>query len=505
MGSNRLDPGETPTLRAGLYGRASSDPKKRGRSVADQMTDNRRLCTERGWQIVDEYIDLDRSASRHARKVREDYERLIRDIQARKIDVVVAWEASRLQRDTSAYMRLRDECVEAGVLWCCNGTVLDMSNGSDRVTSIIMAAIAEKEADDIQRRNARTTRLAAERGTPHGKIPFGYLRKYDEDDGHLLGQFPHPERAEIVRDLFARAAVRESLSALTRLLRAYVPDTTPAGVRYLLRNRAYIGLRSHKGEEVTATWDAIVDEGLFWRVQEVLADPERRVSRDTRAVHLLSGIAECDLCTEVDAREGIRGIQPGYHDHVRYGCKRFGHVGVVAARLDAYVEEGLLTWLATPEAAAAFEPPNDGELQGQRSKLSALRGQLREARDLAATFDPVTYVPRLSAGSLADLEARMLPLIAETEAQVRRLSAVGDPVVDSLLQASPGEVQGAWDRLLIEQRRHAIRSLVRVTLCRAARMGDSRLDGQRVRMVFIGQEGFESRGRRTRGLNLVLG
>jgi DNA invertase Pin-like site-specific DNA recombinase len=492
-----------PALRAGLYGRASHDPKKRGRSVADQMTDNRRTCAERGYLIVNEYVDLDRSASRHARRGREDYERLVADITAGQLDILVSWESSRVNRDLEAYVKLRNLCMESKVLWCYNGTVYDMRKGSDRTVTGFMAMMAEAEADGIQERNARTTRLAAGRGSPHGKTPFGYTRRYDPTDGSLIGQFPHDENADVVADLFVRAAALESLSSLARRLSDHVPKTTEAGVRYLLKNRAYIGLRSHYGQDVKALWDGIVDEGLFWRVQEVLADPARRTSRDGRAVHLLSGIADCGLCDESERARWLRRMKPTYGDLERYGCGPAGHVSVGMEKLNAYVEAGLMHWLASPAAAAAFVPVAPGELASARSRLAALRGQLQEARELASKFDPVTYIPKLSALSLADMESRVLPLMEQAEADVRRLASIGDPVVDRLLGADPELREGVWDDLEIEQQRHALRRLVRVTLFRAARMGDSRLDSKRVRLLFVGQAGFEPAGRRTRGLSAV--
>lgn len=490
-------------LRAGLYGRASHDPKKRGRSVADQMTDNRRTCAERGYLIVDEYVDLDRSASRHARREREDYERLVGDITAGRLDILVSWESSRVSRDLESYVKLRNLCMKSKVLWCYNGTVYDMRKRQDRFVTGIMAMQAEDEADGIQERNARTTRLAAGRGTPHGKTPFGYARRYDPDDGSLVGQFPHKDNAAVVADLFYRAAALESLSSLARLLSEYVPKTTEAGVRYLLKNRAYIGLRSHYGQDVKATWDAIVDEDLFWRVQEVLADPGRRTSRDGRAVHLLSGIADCGLCDEGERARWLRRMKPTYGDLERYGCGPAGHVSVGMEKLDAYVEAALMRWLSSSAAAAAFVPTAPAELETARMRLGALRGQLQEARELASKFDPETYVPKLSALSLSDLESRLLPLLQQAEANVRRLAAVGDPIVDRLIGAEPHLLESTWLDLEIEQKRHAIRHLMRVTLFRSARMGDSRLDSKRVRLLFVGQEGFEPAGRRTRGLSAV--
>lgn len=490
-------PQEQP-LRAGIYGRASQDRTKRGRSVRDQIADCRHECSVRGWTVVDEYIDLDRSASRHARKTREDYGRLMADIQAGRLDVLVSWESSRVSRDLEVYVKLRKLCTETGVLWCYNGTVYDMRKGADRTTTAIMAMMAEAEADSMQERSARTTRLSAGRGTPHGKIPFGYARKYDPDDGHLLGQVPHPEHADVVLDLFQRAAARESVRSLTLTLGQYVPKATPHGVVYLLHNRTYIGLRSHHGQHVKATWEPIVSEALFWRVQEIIDNPARRSTRDTRAVHLLSGIAMCAVCKECIPADrplvGLRIVRPGTRDgrKPRYFCRPANHVGIGSERLDAYVEEHLLLWLKSAQAATAFAAKDDGALEEARGRSARIRVQLQEARAMAAEFDQATGMPLLSVASLADMERRLVPMAAQAEEDLRRLAAVGDPVLDQLL-ADPARVEAAWGRLGMEQRRHAVRNLVNVTLHKAEVMGSHRLDDSRVTLTFVSQPGFTAR------------
>jgi hypothetical protein len=350
----------------------------------------------------------------------------------------------------------------------------------------------------MQERSARTTRLSAGRGTPHGKIPFGYARKYDPDDGHLLGQVPHPVHADVVLDLFQRAAARESGKSLLLTLGQYVPRATSHGVTYLLRNRTYIGLRSHHGQHVKATWEPIVPEALFWRVQEILDNPERRTARDTRAVHLLSGIAMCSVCKENTPADqplvGLRILRPGIQAgrQPRYVCRPANHVGMGVERLEAYVEEHLMVWLKSPEAATAFAVKDDGALEEARGRSARIRVQLQEARAMAAEFDDATGMPLLSVASLADMERRLAPMAARAEEDLRRLAAVGDPVLDRLL-ADPERVEAVWELLGIEQRRHAVRNLVNVTLHKAAVQGTHRLDESRVTLTFVSQPGYVAR------------
>lgn len=514
--STATDSASAP-LRAALYGRASKDRSKRGRSVEDQMIDNRRTCAANGWTIIGEYPDVDRSASRFATRTRENYERLKADVAAGRIDVIVAWESSRLARDTAEHSALRDLCERHSVRWCINGQIYDPNKRSDRLTTGVLALVSEDEAQAIKDRNARTARLNAERGAPHGRIPFGYTRRYDPDDGHLIGQFPDehaengPSNAEVVRDLFRRIASRQSVTATAEVLMRHLPegtdlDTARARLRNMLRNRAYIGQRAHKGQYVTALWDGLVDEDLFWGVQAVLNEDNRRTVRDTAAVHLLSGIAECGECTPDDQGQGLRILSTGTRNPRRvtqYACRVGSHVTAPRDDLDAYVEEFLLGWLATPEAARMLAVRDNGEMAAARARASALRAQLAEARQLAGEFDEATMLPKLSALSLATMESRLQPLIDKAEGEVLRLASLGDPVVGRLAGAPADEVEAAWESLSMAQRRHAVRMLVWVRVFKSRGKGvKDGLTGDRVKLVFATEAGFRPKPLRSKAMRV---
>jgi site-specific DNA recombinase len=479
-------------LRAALYGRASSDPKKRGRSIRDQLAECRLDCEDNDWDVVGEYEDRDRGATRRATKVREGWDELVADVKAGKIDVIVYAEASRATRDPRKFLDLRDLCEENGVYLSYGGRLFDMSRPSDRRATLNDVAAAEEEGDTIQRRTARTTRLNAERGGPHSQPPLGYLRRYDPDDGHLIGQFPDPEAVPVIRDAFQRAAANESILSIRDTL---LPDVSQSGVRSLLRNQAYIGLRSHKSRQTTyeAQWEPIVDEAVFWRVQQILDDPGRRTQRDTRAKHLLSGIAQCSVCVAAGLPSADLRVKWYPRDKCsRYVCPRKSCVSAGVAALEAAVEAAVFGWLSSAAAEAAFIPADSRqELEAARSRLEVMRNQLTEARERAGQFDELTGLPMLSVEALAAMERNVLPLVSKVEADVRRLSAAGDPLLGGLAGQPIERIAAAWnDEMQVSQRRHVLRHVVLVELRKSVVPGAARLSADRVGTVFFGQPGF---------------
>lgn len=117
--------------RVALYCRASQDHHDTGKSVDDQEAVGRAWAAARGCRIVGLYRDNDRSASRFAKREREDFVRLIADIEAGAVDVLWLWELSRSQRRLGVFAELRDLCRVRGVLWVVSGRVYDLSNYMD--------------------------------------------------------------------------------------------------------------------------------------------------------------------------------------------------------------------------------------------------------------------------------------------------------------------------------------------------------------------------------------
>src|SRR5690606_14206298 len=142
-------------------------------------------------------------ASRKSRGTRDGWERARQLVGAGDIDVLVTWEASRAQRDLSAYAELRDLCASTGTLWSYSGKTHDLADAHDRLTTGLDALLAEREAEEISGRVLRAMRANAAEGRPHGRRLYGYRRTYDATTGRLTGQEPDPVEAAVVAGIFA--------------------------------------------------------------------------------------------------------------------------------------------------------------------------------------------------------------------------------------------------------------------------------------------------------------
>lgn len=504
-----IDPEYLHAVRQGpftayLYGRASRDPKKRGRSVGDQLTEGRTLCGKHGWPIVQEFKDLGISASRHAKERRDEFETMLDGIRSGKCRIVVAFEASRYYRDLEAYTRLRDACHDSGTLLYYKGQVYDLSKSADRKATAMDAVHAESEAEDIRDRNLRTARLTAEAGKPWGKVPEGYKRLYDPDTGDCVEQAEHPVQGPIVREIWADAAAGKSLRGTAARLNAE-GHLTQRGKPWqywhlacILRNPAYMGRRVFQGKDYTdGTWPKLVEPEVFEAVQILLDMEGRAWATDTTTVHLLSGIALCGEHPELRATHSepvLRGYVNKTYPSVK--CSYRAHVTISEGKMEAYVVEALLAYLSTDAARDAFRAiDSDAEGQAARARLSALEGQLEAAREAAVTFDE-HGTPGLSIASLNSTELRLAPLIAAAK-QGAKPRLVPDVVLDLLDAEDPSDL---WDSYDLQQQRSVIRLCMTVRLHSASGKGVRSIEPGRITIAFPGEPGFMGGRRRGRAL-----
>ncbi|WKD36566.1 recombinase family protein [Streptomyces xanthophaeus] len=485
-----------------LYGRNSRDPKKKGRSVGDQLHEGQSLADQFTWPVAGIFKDTGISATRHARKRRDDFEEMLDGIRARKVRLVVAYEASRYYRDLEVYVRIRKACEEAGVLLCYNGQIYDLSKSEDRRATAQDALQAESEGEAIRDRNMRTVRLNAERGRPHGPVLDGYKRRYDPDSGELIDQVIHPERATVVTAIWEMALSGRSILAIERemasrrTLTQHGKPITRTYIRRMLTNPGYMGRRVFQGKDhAEATWPALVSPADFYKVQAVLAAPDRQTSPGPERTHLLSGIMLCGEHPELRATASEPRCEFWTNNRIpSIRCSADYHTTVQERMAVAAVESGVLGFLSSSAAEKAFlSVKPDASREQAQAQLGRLQAQLDEARAMTTTFKP-DGTPVLSVASLAAMEARLLPMIEEAQKTARPPAELPDLLRELVGNSRAGSV---WEDLELDQQRMVLRLVVTPRLFRASRPGVRSLEPGRITLSYRGQPGFM--GDRPRG------
>ena len=134
------------------YLRVSLDRSGRQRSNEDQHTDNERAAETHGWRLAKPYRDVG-SASRFASKRRDDFDRLVADLQADRFGagVLILWESSRGSRRLSEWALFLELLEERQVLVhvTSHARTYDLTNPRDRRTAspIPFAPLAHRAAE----------------------------------------------------------------------------------------------------------------------------------------------------------------------------------------------------------------------------------------------------------------------------------------------------------------------------------------------------------------------
>lgn len=476
----------TEAVRTALYVRISSDRDDSELGVKRQEKEGRAYVKRRGWSLVELYIDNDISASNG--DPRPEWDRLMRDVRAGRIDAIVGWAFDRLTRTPRELEDVIDLHDELGVQLGTVGGDIDLSTAMGRMTARILSNVARNEIEQKRERQLAERRQAAERGVPHfgGSRPFGYA-----DDRVTIDE----SEAVIVRELAYRVLHGESLRGLTEELAqrgikgATGKAFTTTALRNMLTSARISGRREHwqgrKGERRPliapivgpGQWDGIIDEADNDALRRLLGDTSRRSAGSNARKYLLPGFLRCGQC---DAPMKSHQSATKQGKQLAYAC--FRDVGqpvgcrkqIQSQPADAHVVGMLLAKLDTAEYEAMLH-----EKRGVDPALVEQVTRDRIARD--------ELMAERIAGDLTVDEWRVAR-DALTKRIDRTQADIDDLMHDDALSYLRGEgaIEARWEALTLAQQRAVIGAAIeRVVIHPATRFGGV-FDTGRIEVIWRG-------------------
>src|ERR1700737_4206773 len=232
---------------------------------------------------------------------RPDLQRLLDDIRARKIDVIVVYKVDRLTRSLADFAKLVELFDAQGVSFVSVTQQFNTTTSMGRLTLNVLLSFAQFEREVTSERIRDKIAASKRKGLwVGGPLPLGYAMK----DGKIAVV---EDEAERVRLIYRRYLELGGVNALVRDLRDKDIRTkkrlrgtgaTHGGIPfgrgslfYLLRNRFYIGEVKYKGEILPGEQPAIMDKQLFDAVQQKLTDQwSHRNHAKTKSDHILTGL-----------------------------------------------------------------------------------------------------------------------------------------------------------------------------------------------------------------------
>ncbi|WP_395650852.1 recombinase family protein [Brevundimonas sp.] len=283
-----------PRLRCAIYTRKSSEEGLE--QDFNSLHAQREACEAyvksqvgEGWSVLPDAYD-DGGVSGGTME-REGLKRLLADIAAGRIDVVVVYKVDRLTRALGDFARIVEIFDRHGVSFVSVTQAFNTTTSMGRLTLNVLLSFAQFEREVTGERIRDKIAASKAKGLwMGGACPLGY-----DPDGRRLKL--NEVEAELVRHIFRRFLALKSVPAVRRELamdgrvskRAVAKSGAVRGglpfdngaVYHLLSNPTYLGLMPHKDRAYPAEHPPIIDQQTFDEVRAQLAIRARRQIRSS--------------------------------------------------------------------------------------------------------------------------------------------------------------------------------------------------------------------------------
>ena len=280
---------EVTRKRVAAYCRVSTDKDAQLYSLENQMKAfQAKIILHPEMELVGIYADEDKSGT--SMKGRVEFQRMLDDCKAGKVDYILTKSVSRFARNTVDTLTTVRELGELGIPVYFEKEKIDTANSLSEIVLAIMACFAQEESRSISENVKWGIRKRFEAGK-EVKVPlYGFY--HTEDELYLIQE----DEAEIVREVFERYVHGEApQDIMNDMIRRGVKP--PAGdcwkrlqIDRMLKNEKYVGdsilqktyvkdhlshrqVRNRDGKlpkfHVEDAHNAIVDRHVFEQAQRI--------------------------------------------------------------------------------------------------------------------------------------------------------------------------------------------------------------------------------------------
>ncbi|MCH8565683.1 recombinase family protein [Nesterenkonia sp. LB17] len=385
-----------------VYRRISQDRSGAELGVERQLTACQALADAEGLRVIEVFTDNDVSA--YSGKNRPQYESMLSRLN--EVSHVIALRSDRFYRSLSDFAQFVEKCkAEDVVILPVDGDRIDPKSAGGMLTATMLAGLAQYESSyKADRVSAKSKQTIADGRHTGGVRPFGWHvlpRTPEEIAQKRGGRYSLNDREATalqvaIEDILERG---RSLGSIARdwndPLRAGGPLTTSTGGRWgatqlrqvLVRPRN-AGISTYRGEVLAEDKIPPIISTATLRAMERHLNRNRLPNHTNKAVHLLSGIAECHCGRPVNAAQvGGRELDPetgkkAKHHVYRCQGQGAGHVAKRSAHVDQAVKLAILEWFSHPFLYKMESREEDRERAEElEQQTNELKRRLDEASD----------------------------------------------------------------------------------------------------------------------------
>lgn len=375
-----IRPAERPVVRCAIYTRKSTDEglEKEFNSLdAQREAGEAYVASQRhdGWRCLpDLYDDGGFSGGNTDRPA---LQRLLADIRAGKVDLVVVHRVDRLSRSLLDFAKMMEVFDKHCVAFVSVTQQFNTASSMGRLVLNVLLSFAQFEREIIAERTRDKIAAAKRKGKWSGGTP---ILGYDLDPAGSRLRVNEAE-AERVRAIFALYLQQQALLPVVHELarRGWTNKRwttrkgqvrggrpfTKTNLYHLLTRVLYVGKVPHKCDAHPGEHPAIVEEATWQRTQEVLhRRPAGRARQASGA--LLGGLVFCAPCgTALTPAYASKKGRQRYRYYTCTNAQKNGHQAcpapsVPAAALERFVVDQIQALAADPARLRAMVQAGDG-------------------------------------------------------------------------------------------------------------------------------------------------
>lgn len=341
------------------YIRLSKEDLNRGKDDSNSVTNQKKLLDDYYRQHLDEFESAETYVDDGCTGTdtnRADFQRLLADIYAKKVNCVIVKDLSRLSRNyTDAGSLIENLFVQMNVRFISLAEGVDSYLNPDSVSSILVP-ITNVMNDQYCYQTSKKIRQVFDYKKRNGEFigsyaPYGYIK--DPNDKHAL--LVDHEAAEVVKQIFSMCLSGMTVRAIVNHLNDHgvmCPSVykQSQGLKYkcpngqtqpmwstitisnMLKNPVYVGdmaqgrnrVKSYKIHKIEAvpekdwivvpnTHEPIIDREAFEKVKQLLKR-DTRTSPKQKQLYLFSGFLRCADCGRAMSRIASKKL------YVYYQC-----------------------------------------------------------------------------------------------------------------------------------------------------------------------------------------
>lgn len=404
-------------MRAAMYIRVSDEEQvKEGYSIESQTAVCKRWVTEKGYDLVDIYTDEGVSSKTLKRK---DMQRMIRDIERNRFDVLVFWRLNRLTRTVKDKVFLFDLFDKHNISLKSMTEEIDTTTASGRMITNLLVSVAQGEREQTAENVHSTMMELTMDGKRQGAVsPFGY----DLVDGVLIINEDEAEAVRMIYDMYANhlAGFREIAVTINKSEKFGDKLFNYSSVRYILLNPVYTGkLRWNyrkaggkvTGNEIISVGphEPIIDQELFDRVNAEIRG-RKTGGKTATSIYEFAGVLRCGRCNRAMSGTNVKRKTGNQKYYRCTGRVHYNNCNLPILK-DKYIQEAFLSALEyDPKELRKFVNVNmtktvtDRHKQIERLKKELEMIQKRKKKWQIAYANEVITLEELKEHTKADKE-----------------------------------------------------------------------------------------------------